>query len=83
MPIPLPSYKDINAYRVWRFQKPDGSCQYGASHPGHPTPVPTVGDQLAGVSYDYLADCQTLEDAQAYAIDCADTDRLFAGMGPA
>jgi len=38
---------------------------------------------LAGVSYDYLADCQTLEDAQAYAIDCADTDRLFAGMGPA
>jgi len=83
MPLTLPSYKDINAYRVWRYQKSDGSYQYGASHPGRPIPVPTVGEQMEGFSYDYLADCRTLEDALEYAADCADTDRMFAGMVPA
>jgi len=38
---------------------------------------------MEGFSYDYLSDCRTLEDALEYAADCADTDRLFAGMVPA
>ena len=65
-PRVLPTYKDINTWRVVRVD----ATHYGVAHPGHPIPY----------GMDWVADCATEADARERAEYAMESDSLMESM---